>query len=404
MSDIFLVVVFFFILAIVLRIDWVYYLVYVVGGVWVFSHWWIRRSLSQITIQRQLPNQAFNGEDVQGKLTLTNLSWLPMPWVRLQEGVPMELRSHRFYRTIVTVGGRASVSYQYELRCRQRGYYTVGPLVLRTGDLFGFANSGVQEDASHTIIVYPRILTLEQLGLSSRSPFGGLSSRQRIFADPARIAGVRPYVNGDSMRHIHWRASAHENTLLTKKFDPAIALEVLVVLNFDRSDYPVRSLVSDSEWAIVVTASVTAYISEQRQSIGLVSNGLDPFSQEITAAIPARTGKEHLMQMLGLLARIQVNGPQTGDTAWLSRCLVGAAWGTTVILVTPKLTPETLWTLHSVYRRGMNVVVLVCALQEDFKQIQAQSRSLGVQVHRTLWDVDLQRLGEVPGRDVASQI
>lgn len=398
MSDIFLVLVFFLLLAVVLRMDWVYYLVYVVGGVWVFSHWWIRRSLKQVVIERHLPSQVFSGEDVEGRVTLTNLSWLPVPWVRIQEGVPMELRSHHSYHTIATVGSRGRASYRYELRCRQRGYYHVGPLVLRTGDLFGFAESGVQEERSHTVIVYPRILSLEQLGLSSRSPFGGLSSRQRIFADPARMAGVRPYVNGDSLRHIHWKASAHEDALLTKKFDPAIALDVMVVLNLDRSAYPTRSLVGDSEWAIVATASVTAHISEQRQSVGLVCNGLDPLSAEAAQGMPARTGKEHLMQMLGLLARIQAYESESQEEAWLSRNLVGASWGTTIIYITPRLTEAALWTLHGFYRRGMNVMVLVCARQENFQQMQAQSGSLGVQLYRTLWGVDLQHLGDTPQR------
>jgi hypothetical protein len=60
--------------------------------------------------------------------------------------------------------------------------------------------------------------------------------------------------------------------------------------------------------------------------------------------------------------------------------------------VTPQLTEETLWVLHNAYRRGSNVVVLVCAAQPEFRLLQARGKRLGVQLFHTLWENDLQAL------------
>jgi hypothetical protein len=58
MVDFFFLLLFLFGIAIFLRMDWIYYLIYVVGGVWLFSHWWVRRSLSRITVSRRLTPHA----------------------------------------------------------------------------------------------------------------------------------------------------------------------------------------------------------------------------------------------------------------------------------------------------------------------------------------------------------
>ena len=51
-----------FVIATLFRLDWVYYLVYVVGGVWIFSHWWIRRSFRTLSVRRNMLHSAFVGE------------------------------------------------------------------------------------------------------------------------------------------------------------------------------------------------------------------------------------------------------------------------------------------------------------------------------------------------------
>ena len=68
-----------FLIATLLRLDWVYYLVYVVGGVWVFSHWWIRRSFGKLDVQRRMAYSAFAGERLPVRLRIANRSWLPLP-------------------------------------------------------------------------------------------------------------------------------------------------------------------------------------------------------------------------------------------------------------------------------------------------------------------------------------
>ena len=422
MSDLFFLLLFLFAFAVILRLDWIYYLFYVVGGVWLISHWWTRRSLQNLTVSRRMPAKAFAGETIRSDVNFHNRSRLPIPWLRLHENIPIDLKAVEQYSTVISVGGRSLTQRRFAMHCHRRGYYEIGPLNLHTGDLFGFAESSWQETNPHFLTVYPKVHSLADLGLPSLLPFGDIRSPHRLFQDPSRMAGVRPYASGDSMRHIHWRASAHEGTLLVKKYQPSMALSSTVVLDLDRSSFPYREEYSGSEWAIVLAASLASHVAELRQEVGFLSNGQDPLSGSEVLAIPARNGRGHLMGILEVLARIQVrdmrradpdlspggNGASSGTMGegsgaetwssqialptWLPQRVAHLGWGSTLIVVTPRLTESLTWVLHGMYRRGLNVYALVCTLQPQFSRVQQQAEALGITTHQVNWESDLLKL------------
>jgi uncharacterized protein (DUF58 family) len=225
-----------------------------------------------MTVERHMLDRAFTGEKIDVRVTIQNHSLLPLPWLQVQEKVPPDLKDQPNYRVVMSVGGHAQATYDYRLYCKRRGYYPLGPLQLTAGDLFGFNTVNWEELGGRHVTVYPQVLPLEKLGLPSRSPFGALPSRQRLFEDPARMAGVRDYVTGDSLRYVHWKASAHEDSLLVKKFQPAIALDVTIALDLNRAAYEPtgRGIIGYSEWAITVAASLASYVVDQRQPVGLI--------------------------------------------------------------------------------------------------------------------------------------
>ncbi|MBK8047365.1 MAG: DUF58 domain-containing protein [Anaerolineales bacterium] len=377
------------------RMNWVYYLVYVVGGVWVFSHFWVRRTLHKLELTRTMAHRAFNGEHIDVQTVFTNRSWLPMPWLQVQEAVPLDLKDQPDYRLVASLGGHSRLEYNYGLQCKRRGYFTVGPMSLRTSDLFGFVTARWEESSATQLIVYPQVVPLARLGLPSRSPFGDLASRQQLLEDPARLAGVRAYAAGDNLRRVHWKASAHADALLVKKLQPSQAVPVTIVLDMNRAAYPTRALVGSSEWAVTVAASIANVLINERQAVGLDTNGFDPLTGAPTVALPQRTGQEQLIALLSLLARVQIHDAGRDLAAWLPDRFAGLPWGATLIVVTPAVDEAALWTLHNLYRRGNKVIVLLCARQPDVRILAAKAERLGIHVHNTVWEIDLEAFAGV---------
>ena len=149
----------------------------------------------------------------------------------------LKLLASRPVRHAVALGARERLQLGYELQGRQRGYYEIGPLMLGTGDLFGFAQAAGRVVGAEHITVYPRVIPLARLRLQSRAPYGTVKSRGRIFADPTHVGGKPDYRPGDPLRTIDWKSSAHGSKLQVKKYDPAVALASVIFLNLPRSEY-----------------------------------------------------------------------------------------------------------------------------------------------------------------------
>ncbi len=386
----------FFIIAILLRLDWVYYLVYVAGGVWGLSLLWAKYHMRWVRVSRSTPSHAFSGEVATGSVRIDNTGILPIPWLRAREAIPAELRSRNRYQTVVSLGGRTAVNFIYELRCHQRGYFRVGPLTLSTGDLFGFTDSSIVATEPETIIVLPRVLSLGQLNLQSRMLFGSLSTRRRLFEDPTRLSGVRTYIYGDELKHVHWKATAREGHIQTKKYDPAIAYEVVIIIDMDTRSYGTHGVVSHSEWAVVIAASLASHLSEQQQGVGLRTNGLDALTEEAMQPLPVAPGRAHLITLLEALARVQVTETTEDFADWMGQHTFDLVWATTLIVLVPVLKGSLLWLLHDRYRKGINVLVMVLVPHDGFLGLKAQGEALGLTVLLIERNQDLLELAYEP--------
>jgi hypothetical protein len=382
-----------------LNVDFIFYLVYISLGLYVWNRWSTPRLLARLGVRREFADHAFWGEEVKVAVHLQNKSWLTVPWLQLRESVANELVLRQTPHQVVSLKRHSEASLQYQVQASRRGYYRLGPLTLRSSDLFGFFPEQTRNFPADYLTVYPRIWALSQLGLPSRLPFGTIASRQRLFADPARPMGVRPFRSGDSLRQINWKASAHTRDLLVKTFEPAISLETAVLLNLHRGDYQSRELRYTSEWAIEVAASLAAHLVDLRQPVGLVSNGLDPFQRQTDAPlefdeasgrllldlqtqqtlpppIPPRPGRPHLMKLLGQLARLE-----TGETVpfpqWAATASLGLSWGVTLLVITPRGDEATCYALHRLVRAGFNPVLLAIEPDREFALVRQRARRLG---------------------------
>ncbi|MCJ7552203.1 MAG: DUF58 domain-containing protein, partial [Anaerolineae bacterium] len=221
---------------------------------------------------------------------------------------------------------------------------------------------------SEYIIVYPRVLPLQKLGLPTRSPLASLPAPTPLFEDPTRITGVRPYRHGDSPRRIHWTASAGAGSLLVKRYQPATARETLICLAFAQEDYAFQRLYAATELAIVAAASLANHIIvHEHLSVGLCMQATDPLQDAtVTFSLPPRRERAHLMSILEVLARAKsYAGAADAEQAplalpeFLRTQSLGLSWGTTVIVITGKESEALLESLLYLKQRGFAVALLL---------------------------------------------
>lgn len=420
-------ILFLLVVAFLLRVDFVFYILYVSMGIYAWSRWNNARALRNLQAARHYQQRAFLGETVRVKIRLINNSRLDVPWIQINESVPPELRLEPSIQHAFSLRGRESSDFIYQVKALQRGYYQLGPLRLTSGDLFGLVQPRQGTLPPDYLTVYPRIISLTHLGLPSRLPFGTIASRQRLFEDPARPMGVREFRSGDSLRQMNWKASAHTQKLLVRTFEPAISLETLILLDLHSATYERRERFYSTEWAIVTAASLAAYLVNQRQAVGLSTNGVDPLRLQETARtfdettgrllfesgessdrldrfiappIEPRTGRPHLMKILELLARLTPRDT-TPFASWAPLACTKLSWGVTIVAITAQGDTATCNTLHHLARSGFNPILIAIEPNANFNLVRDRARRLGFQAHNINDRRDMARWQRPPaGRGV----
>lgn len=386
MRNFLLFLLFLFLIAAALRIEFYFNLLYLLFGVYFFSRFWMRRTLEKIRIERRFVARAFLGEEVAVEVEVENKDWLPIPWLELDEPLPVQLSMPPFFRQALSLRGHEKRTLRYNLSCRQRGYYPLGGMKVRTGDLLGFLDNQDGIIKPNHLIVYPKVVPLTQLGLPTRSPLVALPARTPLFEDPSRIRGIRDYQRGDSPRRIHWTASASSRRLLVKQYEPAIARETFICLDLNEEHYRRRRNYTATELAIVVAASLANHIViEEQLPVGLATYAKDLLiNEERHILLPPRRERSHLMQILEVLARVQIttNAPFAERLRQESMRL---SWGTTLTIITGNLSQSLLETLLYLRRSGFAVALILILPEQPSAELQKHSALLKVPIYQ-VWD------------------
>jgi hypothetical protein len=101
------VLILLFIVAVLVRDDFVFTVVYLLAGAYIAGRWWSRQALRGLSAQREFVNRAFFGEEIPVRLHVRNASLLPVVWLRLQESVPVELAPPNPMQQVISLGRAA---------------------------------------------------------------------------------------------------------------------------------------------------------------------------------------------------------------------------------------------------------------------------------------------------------
>lgn len=200
--------------------------------------------------------------------------------------------------------------------------------------MFGFRRHQRVDDQTDTLIVYPRIVPVEALGLPAGRPLGEWLARRRVHADPLRFVTVRDYAPGDSPRHLHWPASAHTGRLQTKQFDPSDTLSLMLVVDVQTLQRAFEYIPEYLEYGITAAASIAMEALAQRYMVGLCANALGAGGQGWVMVRPGRH-PEQAHQLLTAMAMLSpFPGVSLAET--LHRLQPQLAYGATVIAITSR--------------------------------------------------------------------
>jgi uncharacterized protein (DUF58 family) len=358
------------------------------------TRWLSRQAVRNVSFERTLTGRAFLEQPVPVTLTIANRSRFPLVWMQFHESLPVEMVVPGHYSQVISLGGRQTTQLSYSLRPHKRGFYQIGPAHLTSSDLLGMDRETHKEIPASTLIVYPRIVRLESLGLPSRSMFGSMREKNPIYEDPTRPFGKRGYQTGDSLRKVDWKTTAAVGTLQVKLLEATKALELAICLDLNPASYDFIHHYDQTELAIVTAASIASWAVRQKHAISLTTNGMDPFSKDAPPPpSPLKKGNSQLMAVLEILARIQSTAGEDFPSL-VNRTSAGLPWGATLLLITGRLTEKLLDELIRAHRRGLTPAVINIGHYPGLLEAQRRARHFGFAVFQIQTSLDLEVHGK----------
>ncbi len=131
-----------------------------------------------------------------------------------------------------------------------------------------------------------------------KSPYHGFS---------VEFTEHRPYMPGDEIRHIDWKAYGKTDRYYIKEFEEETNLKTYLILDASKSmDYASAGQLKKIEYASYLAAALGYLMVEQRDAVGLTV-----YDQQVRTSLPPRATKLYLQQILRELEMLRP-GNKTG--------------------------------------------------------------------------------------------
>lgn len=180
--------------------------------------------------------------------------------------------SDYFYRNdVMNIDGFQKVRRKLCFTCKKRGLYSIQEAELVSYDML-YSRSFVHRlklDAK--LFVYPALVSVEPFIPFFQSGNGCMKTNTPLFEDPFSYVGVREYTPQDSMRKIHWKASARMGEWQVKTTEYTASTPVVVLLNLESPG--VFTLVDIMESSICLAYSLTYYFCSRGVPTRLIVSG-----------------------------------------------------------------------------------------------------------------------------------
>ena len=193
----------------------------------VFVAWLaVRLTARPVDLRRSTPATPLEGDDVRVRVELELESAVAPAGITLVERYA-KLGERR---TQLQREGR-HLWARYVLPTVPRGRYRIESASALVEDPFGLEYRALRLSEPAALVVYPRLVELERLFTETGSH--ERDGRRLLLQRPSGydLHSVRDYVEGDSLRKVHWRSTARRGQLMVKELEDSPREDVAVVLD-----------------------------------------------------------------------------------------------------------------------------------------------------------------------------
>jgi uncharacterized protein (DUF58 family) len=157
---------------------------------------------------------------------------------------------------LARVAGWSESDFYWEFRPPLRGVYPAEPPRLATGFPFGIWHARRDIVVENELLVWPRTTRLTSIPPVSGRDLTVAGMLSNHVGDEGDFLGVRPYRQGDLLRHIHWAQTARRDSFVVCERQSTARRTVRVTMDVDPTVHRGDRIDGSLEWTIRVGASI----------------------------------------------------------------------------------------------------------------------------------------------------
>jgi uncharacterized protein (DUF58 family) len=241
-------------------------------------------TLSGVEMRLELPEHIFAGQPVRALIELQNeKSTLPSFSMRVEAAKTKNAPAAAILETPVYfpyLPKNERVQQTVPMTFLRRGLHRQDTFKIVTRFPFGFLQKARRVDLKTQAVVYPSVAPTNELVEILPGIQGALESLSKGRGQD--LYALRGYVANDSVRHVHWKASARFGSLMVREFTREEDCRVLLVLDphissvLKPGSQPTAQTASERfERAITLSAALTWHFYERNAMLQFRSAGVE---------------------------------------------------------------------------------------------------------------------------------
>jgi uncharacterized protein (DUF58 family) len=194
---------------------------------------------------------------------------------------------------LFTLGPYEEKAFRYTLRPNALGEMPVGPLRVRSRDMFHFSFEETRSSGAGRLMVRRMRQDARKLKLlpsAVHRPFGQV--RSRFKGTGTEFFCLRDFVAGDPLRIVNWKATARLDRLISRDFEDERTGDVVLVVDLRPVARIGSGILNTHDAAISAAVSVAEHVLSSRNRLTLV------LVRDVVGVLPGITSRRHLASLL----------------------------------------------------------------------------------------------------------
>ncbi|NND93767.1 MAG: DUF58 domain-containing protein [Flavobacteriales bacterium] len=250
----------------------------------------------KVKAAREIPQVFSLGDENQVILKIQNLSALDLSMVIIDE-LPVQLQFRRFERPLI-MEGKSERETKYSVRPVNRGEYEFGDIHCLVAGPIRLFERRFTSHAKATTRTLPSIMQMKEFELKAFSRIATADGVKKLrkLGVSYEFEQINPYVKGDDIRHINWKASAKRQELMVNRFETERSQAIYSVICKNREMKMPFNGLSLLDHAINTSLAVSNIALHKYDKIGLIT-----FSDKIGSMLKASREKKQLKNLINAL-------------------------------------------------------------------------------------------------------